>query len=111
MSNVKSVSISGEVSFCWLTEISAEDGAFMARVLLGRGGLSLSYTGAERYVGNEHGGKTAMLGIRIEGTEAIPGGAIDRIVRILRTVGSVSGAESRDLENGGARQDHMRALA
>lgn len=98
MSNVKSVHISADVPFNYLTELNLTDVATIAiAVMTPSGGLQHSYARLPS-VPNEHGGKTAMYRLIITGEEALSWAYLDNLRKILASVGTIVSWDVVDIE-------------
>lgn len=107
MSNVKEISIVADVPFNYLahdSDLSAEDAALIAATLLGPSmGLSYTYTFAG-LVPNDHGGKTTMYRIEIEGTEALSWPFLERLAMAFKKCSPLAKlhvASACDMEDSG----------
>lgn len=127
MSNVKQITIKGEMTFdaspgemidgIWndLSDLSAvarsstrtdEALRLLGQISLPTNGLRINWTG-QRMVENNHGGQMTMMAFEITGAEAWSWGAVEAAVKVLRFVGVVHEGEVVDVDN---PQDRMMVL-
>jgi hypothetical protein len=108
MSNVKDMRIVAEVPFSFLDNWDGEglpdsEIALLARVLLvPSSGLTYEWQAAG-YVPNDHGGRTAMYRITIEGQEALRWETMRAMAMALKhdPLAKLYVAEAADIEDGG----------
>lgn len=99
MSNIHEVYIKADAPWDWASKLPDSEAACFASIALNPVmGVQIEQRSLG-FVPNDHGGKTSMYEVVMSGEEGFSTGFLDRIASALATVGKVSRAEARDIEN------------
>ncbi len=99
MSNIKQVTAIAVIPFNWMEDMEEPDKGFLASLFLAPSiGLSMTFHDLQEFRDNEHGGKTAMYEVDIQGMEAISFPMLDRLKALLERYGEVKLWEAFDWE-------------
>lgn len=101
MANIKEFSISGVVSFDWISGMNGEDAAMLGRLVLSPStGVDITYGKQPTFQRNEHGGETAMYEVWISGHEALRYPTLGHLAYLVQSNGILHEAKARDIEDG-----------
>lgn len=99
MANVKEVEIRATLPWDWASRLPDSESALFAGLFLNPViGLQISQVD-KGYVDNATGGRTSTFEVTITGQEALAFPMLDRLVAALATVGPVTEAWVRDVED------------